>query len=110
MLTTHHNISAKALKAAKETLADAIEGTAVLAGVFETLKQISDEGVFPFDPQIMGECDSMMTAMNRLLYEQESKLKHFQTMQKVRRQVKQTIAQAKTRSARQAGNNVSAAV
>jgi hypothetical protein len=111
MQPTHNtNISTKALRAAKEALANAIEGTATLAGLFSSLRMIAEDGVCPLDSQIMSECDSMMTVTNRLLYEQDSKLKHLQAMQIVERKAEMFVARAKDRSKVHVETNVSAAI
>ena len=77
-------------RAAKEALANAIEGTATLAGIFSSLRMFSEDGTCPLD--------SMMTVMNRLLYEQDSKLKHLQMMQIAERKAEQLVARSKARS------------
>lgn len=107
---TNKTISLNQLKAAKIALADAIEGTAVLAGVFETLKQISEDGICPLDAQIMSECDDMMTAMNRLLYDQQGRLKHLQAMQIVRCKSEQTAKRFASAAGTRTGSHVSQAI
>lgn len=67
-------------KFAKETVGNIIEGTAELVGIFEALRQGNDEAKIGLDPQILDECESMFIAINRLMYEQESRLKHSQMM------------------------------
>lgn len=96
---TSSNISSKQLESAKEALADALEETSVLAGFFQTLKQVSVDGVFPFDQRIMDECDAMVTAMNRLLYEQDGKLNHLRNMLEVKTQVADLVGSMKARKA-----------
>lgn len=81
MLNTTNTISTKALKMAKESLGELIEGSAMMAGILNALQTMASETGCPLDRQIMDECESLMTAMNRLLYEQESRLKHIQMMQ-----------------------------
>ena len=81
MLNQNNTISSKVLKSAKETLDELIEGSATMAGTFNALQVIASETGCPFDSTILSECESLMTAMNRLLYEQESRLKHIQLMQ-----------------------------
>ncbi len=111
MLTTNNtNISTKALRAAKEALANAIEGTATLAGIFSSLRMFSEDGTCPLDSRIMSDCDSMMTVMNRLLYEQDSKLKHLQMMQIAERKAEQLVARSKASSGAHIETNVSAAI
>ena len=79
-------------------MANAIEGTATLAGIFSSLRMFSEDGTCPLDSRIMSACDSMMTVMNRLLYEQDSKLKHLQMMQIAERKAEQLVARSKARS------------
>lgn len=81
MLQTH-NTNKKLLtrKFAKETVSNIIEGTAELVGIFEALRQGNAETGIGLDPQILDECESMFIAINRLMYEQESRLKHSQMM------------------------------
>lgn len=81
MLTVHNTISTKALKMAKESLGELIEGSATMTGILTALQTMASETGCPLDRQIMDECESLMTTMNRLLYEQESRLKHLQMMQ-----------------------------
>lgn len=78
---THNNVSAKALRAAKGYLGELIETAAGFAASFDAMRRISEDNGCPLDSQIMEECESLMTTMNRLLYEQESLLKHRQMMQ-----------------------------
>lgn len=114
-MLNQHNISSKQLERAREALADALEGTEALAFVFQTLRQISEEGVFPFDIQTMDECDAMVMAMNRLLYAQNGQLDHIEAMQGVKTQVSDFIAKSKAkakaaRKPRQTTATVAAAV
>ena len=81
MLNQNNTISTKALKMAKESLGELIEGSATMTGILTALKTMASETGGPLDRQIMDECESLMTTMNRLLYEQESRLKHLQMMQ-----------------------------
>jgi len=82
MLSTNNtNISAKALRAAKESLGELIESTAAVAGWFQLLYDITDDAKEPLlDKQVLSECSQMFITVNRLLYQEESRLKHLQMM------------------------------
>ena len=81
MSYTNSTISTKMLKVAKENLGDLIEGTAEIIGVFKALQQVAEDTGLPLDGQIMNDCEQMFISINRLLYEQDSKIKHMQMMQ-----------------------------
>lgn len=78
---TNETISTKVLHAAKQSLGELINGTAEIVGAFTYLRQIASEMEMPLDSQIMSDCEQMFVTINRLLYEQLSKLKHRQMMQ-----------------------------
>ncbi len=82
MPNTHNTpISAKALRAAKESLGELIESTAAVAGWFQLLYDITDDAKEPLlDKQVLSECSQMFITVNRLLYQEESRLKHLQMM------------------------------
>ena len=71
MLSTNNtNISAKALRAAKESLGELIESTAAVAGWFQLLYDITDDAKEPLlDKQVLSECSQMFITVNRLLYQ-----------------------------------------
>ena len=81
MSYTNTTVSAKVLHAAKQSLGELINGTAEIVGAFNYLRQVATEMEMPLDDQIMSDCEQMFITINRLLYEQESKLKHRQMMQ-----------------------------
>lgn len=80
MLSHTNNKKLLTRKFAKETVGNIIEGTAELVGIFEALCQGNAETGIGLDTQILDECESMFIAINRLMYEQESRLKHSQMM------------------------------
>lgn len=81
MTYTNETVSAKVLHAAKQSLGELINGTAEIVGAFNYLRQVASEMEMPLDDQIMSDVEQMFITINRLLYEQESKLKHRQMMQ-----------------------------
>lgn len=91
------------LHAAKESLEKLINGTAEVVGVFKGLQQVAAETGLPLDAQIMSECEQMFIAINRLMYEQQSKLKHLQMMQVAAEKASRGVANIKARHARKAG-------
>ena len=91
------------LHAAKESLGELINGTAEVVGVFKALQQVAAETGMPLDAQIMSECEQMFIAINRLMYEQQSKLKHLQMMQVASEKASRTVADLRSRHARKAG-------
>lgn len=102
MLSTNNtNISAKALRAAKESLGELIESTAAVAGWFQLLYDITDDAKEPLlDKQVLSECSQMFITVNRLLYQEESRLKHLQMMrivsEKADKSFRELRADAKT--------------
>ena len=96
-------VSTKVLHAAKESLGELINGTAEVVGVFKGLQQVAAETGMPLDSQIMSECEQMFITINRLMYEQQSKLKHLQMMQVASEKASRTVADLRSRHARKAG-------
>ena len=91
------------LHAAKESLGELINGTAEVVGVFKALQQVAAETGLPLDSQIMGDCEQMFITINRLMYEQQSKLKHLQMMHVAAEKASRGVANIKARHARKAG-------
>ena len=60
-----------------------IEQSADMAGVLNFLKQASCDAGLPLDERLLSECEQMFIAINHLLYEQQSQIKHKQMMQVV---------------------------
>ena len=102
MLYANSIVSTKVLHAAKESLGELINGTAEVVGVFKALQQVAAETGMPLDSQIMSECEQMFIAINRLMYEQQSKLKHLQMMQVASEKASRTVADLRSRHARKA--------
>ena len=96
-------VSTKTLKAAKESLGHLIEGTSEVVAVFKGLKQFAEEMGLPLDSQIMSDCEQMFITINRLMYEQDSKLKHLQMMQIAAEKADSTIGRIVGRTAKRAG-------
>ena len=103
MLYTNKTLSTKVLHAAKESLGELINGTAGIVGVFKALQQVAAETGLPLDDQIMSDCEQMFITINRLMYEQQSKLKHLQMMQVASEKASRTVADLRSRYARNAG-------
>ena len=91
------------LHAAKESLGELINGTAGIVGVFKALQQVAAETGLPLDDQIMGDCEQMFITINRLMYEQQSKLKHLQMMQVASEKASRTVTALRSRHVRKAG-------
>ena len=102
MLYTNETLSSKKLNAAKKSLGELIEETAGIVTMFEALQQVSGELGIPLDGQIMSECEQMFIAINRLLYDQQSKLKHLQMMQVAAETASKTVEQVRAQYARKA--------
>ena len=81
MHSTNSTISTKGLHAAKQSLGELINGTAEIVGAFKALQQVAEETGLPLDSQIMNDCEQMFITINRLMYEQKSRLQHMQMMQ-----------------------------
>lgn len=96
-------VSTKVLHAAKESLGELIHGTAEIVGVFKGLQQVAEETGLPLDSQIMSDCEQMFITINRLMYEQRSKLQHLQMMQVAAEQATRTVKDLRSRHARKAG-------
>ena len=92
----------KKLNAAKKSLGELIEGTAEMVTMFEAVQQVSGELGIPLDVQILNECEQMFIAINRLLYDQQSKLKHLQMMQVAAETASKTVEQVRAQYARKA--------
>lgn len=103
MLYANSIVSTKVLHAAKESLGELINGTAEVVGVFKALQQVASETGLPLDDQIMSDCEQMFITINRLMYEQQSKLKHLQMMQVASEKASRTVADLRSRHARKAG-------
>lgn len=103
MLYTNKPVSTKVLNAAKESLGELINETAGIVGIFKALQQVAAETGLPLDSQIMSECEQMFIAINRLMYEQQSKLKHLQMMQVSSEKASRTVAGLRSRHAGKAG-------
>ena len=103
MLYANKPVSTKVLHAAKESLGELINGTAEVVGVFKGLQQVAAETGLPLDDQIMSDCEQMFITINRLMYEQQSKLKHLQMMQVASEKASRTVADLRRRYARKAG-------
>ena len=101
--TNEITVSTKALKAAKESLGELINGTAEVVGVFKALQQVAAETGLPLDDQIMSECEQMFISINRLMYEQQSKLKHLQMMQLAAEKASRTVGAIRRKHAVKAG-------
>ena len=96
-------VSTKVLNAAKESLGKLINETAGIVGIFKALQQVAAETGLPLDSQIMSDCEQMFITINRLMYEQQSKLKHLQMMQVASEKASRTVADLRSRHARKAG-------
>ena len=103
MLYTNKTVSTKVLHAAKESLGELINGTAEVVGVFKALQQVAAETGLPLDDQIMSDCEQMFITINRLMYEQQSKLKHLQMMHVASEKASRTVADLRSRHVRKAG-------
>ena len=101
--STNSTVSTKVLHAAKESLGELINGTAEVVGVFKGLQQVAAETGLPLDDQIMSDCEQMFITINRLMYEQQSKLKHLQMMQVAAEKASRGVANIKARHGRKAG-------
>lgn len=91
------------LKVAKENLGDLIEGTAEIIGVFKALQQVAEDTGLPLDGQIMNDCEQMFISINRLLYEQDSKIKHLQMMQIAAEKASRTVGDLRRKHAGKSG-------
>lgn len=91
MLYANETLSTKMPKVGKENLGDLIEGTAEIIGIFKALPQVAEETCLPLDGQIMNDCEQMFISINRLLYEQDSKIKHMQMTQIAAEKASQSV-------------------
>ena len=104
MLTTNSTtVSTKTLKAAKESLGHLIEGTGTIVAEFKALQMIAEDTGLPLDEQIMSDCEQMFIAINRLMYDQQSKLKHLQMMKKVGDLAEKTVGSLRRQHAVKTG-------
>ena len=103
MTYTNKPVSTKVLHAAKEILGELINGTAEVVGAFKGLQQVAEETGLPLDSQIMNDCEQMFVTINRLMYEQQSRLRHLQMMQVAAEKASRTVTEIKARHARKAG-------
>ena len=78
---TKQKFSTKVLKEAKEVLRGLQEQTAEMEGALSLLSLMNDGAEGPFDRSIIRECSELITVFNRLMHEQEAKLRHMQMMQ-----------------------------
>ena len=105
MQYANSTVSTKMLHAAKESLGELINGTAEIIGAFKGLQLAAGETGLPLDSRIMSECEQMFITINRLMYEQQSKLKHLQMMQVAAEQASRTVSDLRSRHARKAGKS-----
>lgn len=73
-------ISELKLNATENALSTLIEETAGLAGSFEVLENICNDGYCLLDAGVLGEIRKMLGVMNRLLCEQSGRLEHLGMM------------------------------
>lgn len=78
---TDKKFSTKVLVEAKEVVRSLQEQTAEMTEALAVMDLMNDEGKVPFDREIIRECSQMMAVFNRLMFEQEAKLRHIQMMQ-----------------------------
>lgn len=78
---TKQKFSTKVLVEAKEVVRSLQEQTAEMTEALAVMDLMNDEGKVPFDREIIRECSQMMAVFNRLMFEQEAKLRHIQMMQ-----------------------------
>ena len=100
---TNETVSTKMLHAAKESLGELINGTAEVVGVFKALQQVTAETGLPLDDQIMSDCEQMFITINRLMYEQQSKIKHLEMMKKVGDLAEKTVGSLRRQHAVKTG-------
>lgn len=74
-------ISSKLLNAAKNSCTQLIESTAEMVGILDFLREVSEDTGMPLDEDVLFECEQMFITINRLLYEQQSRIKHKEMMQ-----------------------------
>ena len=78
---TDKKFSTKTLMAAKEAVRELQDMTAEMEGALAILDLMNSETDGLFEKGIIHECSEMMTVFNRLMHEQEAKLRHMQMMQ-----------------------------
>lgn len=80
--TTNSNaVNSASLKATKKALTQLIDETAVMAAMFQSMKQAAQETSLPLDEASMAECEELFSKINCLLYRQDADLKHLQHLQ-----------------------------
>ena len=88
---TDKKFSTKTLMAAKEAVRELQDMTAEMEGALAILDLMNSETDGLFEKGIIHECSEMMTVFNRLMHEQEARLRHLQSMQiadaRARRQI-----------------------
>ena len=99
MLHNHNNeVSELELNATENALSTMIEETAGLAGSFEVLENICNDGCCLLDAQVMGEIRRMLAVMNRLLCEQSGRLEHLGLMRDAHREAGSAYADLKRKT------------
>ena len=78
---TDKKFSTKVLLTAKEAVRGLQEQTAEMEGALALLDLLNSETDGLFDKRIIRECSELMTVFNRLMHEQEARLRHMQMMQ-----------------------------
>lgn len=103
LYTNEITVSTKTLKAAQECLGHLTEGTGAIVAEFKALQMIAEDTGLPLDGQIMSDCEQMFIAINRLMYDQQSKLKHLQMMKKVGDLAEKTVGSLRRQHAVKTG-------
>lgn len=78
---TDKKFSTRVLKEAKEVVRELQDRTSEMSCALSILDAMNNDTAGLFDRQIIHECSEMIGAINRLMYEQEAKLRHMQMMQ-----------------------------
>lgn len=82
MLSKTDKIATSVFMAAKEVLRELLDQTTEMTAGLTFLSSLNDENLRkPFDQRFLNEMSQMITAMHRLVSEEEARLKHLQTMQ-----------------------------
>ena len=99
MLNNHNNeVSELKLNATENALSTMIEETAGLAGSFEVLENICNDGYCLLDAGVLGEIRQMLGVMNRLLCEQSGRLEHLGMMRDAHREAGSAYADLKRKA------------
>ena len=98
MLPNNNEVSELKLNATENALSTMIEETAGLAGSFEVLENICNDGCCLLDAQVMGEIRRMLAVMNRLLCEQSGRLEHLGLMRDAHREAGSAYADLKRKA------------